>query len=450
MSDDEVISGLRTLLKYAREQKADWPQVSQFAERIKNPISSDVKYRKNNVNFDGPMAHDIEISFLWDFLTEAYEVIKNDPSKSDIILVTARKIIEKFSNDQFSFSFVGDYYFQSTGHSISQNILSLATLFTIEKPVIQNALNISGDLLYSKIAETIPSYFSWDHFINGETYTYYSANKSYWTSIVDLLLQSGMSFPFRGAKHHVLFSKVLVHAGKLNRFPELANQIKNSDISFWGYQKLCVLRKTDYDAADVPFLNLEQTNGNVTGRSGYTPAWVSLGAFEALLPLKNKTCSGDQKLTSSEVAFARSFIQNNLTKPKESDHFAVRAPSISTRRKTKLCADVNDSGTRNYIFDYDTAGSVLKYGAQESNVYSELSSEVRNILTSGFPTGGQCYVYEYDYYTAYKAKTVFLNNWFQCAVNTVDNQLVRVLESLDPIHNVKPSEENEGIHFCRW
>lgn len=62
----------------------------------------------------------------------------------------------------------------------------------------------------------------------------------------------------------------------------------------------------------------------------------------------------------------------------------------------------------------------------------------------------QCYAFDYNYEAAYKAKIVFIKNWYQCAVENSDDALIRVFEDLSTFHEIAPSSENEGIHFCRW
>lgn len=449
MSDAEIVGSLKNLLQYVRLGRADWPQVTQFVERIKNPISEETSYKREGVTFGASEAYDIDVSFFWDFLMEAYDILKTQPSDSDIMLVTARKIAEKFPNDHYSFSFVGDEFFKNPSFLISQNILSLAVLLTIEKDTIKEALNTPDELAYSRIVETVPSNFSWDHFLGGEPYKYYSQNKTFWSSIVDIFLESGKKYPFDGNKHHVLFAKVLAHSGKLNRFPELGKQLKESDISFFDHQKVCVLQKSEYDQADIPRLAVEHNNGTVAGTTGYRPSWVNLGSFEALTPYMNKTCKSQGTVTTAEADIIRSFVLNNLDKPQAPGEFIVNPFSILTPKKTKICSEVNDFGPSNFIFNYDLAGSVL-IRTDGNSTGSGASSHEMRMLLSGFPFGEECYVFEYNYYAAYKAKTVFLNNWFQCAVDNSDDALVRIFESLDPEHNVNPTNDNDGIHFCRW
>ena len=79
-----------------------------------------------------------------------------------------------------------------------------------------------------------------------------------------------------------------------------------------------------------------------------------------------------------------------------------------------------------------------------------MESEDINKLITGFSDDRMCYIFEYNFYADYKAKVVFLKNWFQCAVDNGDANLTRLFESLNEIHEIEPSDDKEGIHFCRW
>ncbi len=80
-----------------------------------------------------------------------------------------------------------------------------------------------------------------------------------------------------------------------------------------------MLDKESYDAADVPQLNLEDKGNGDVAASGYRPGWVNLGSFEALYPLKDKTCKSAEKLSFDEINLIRGFVVKNLKKPEESE-----------------------------------------------------------------------------------------------------------------------------------
>ncbi len=165
----------------------------------------------------------------------AYDIINERPSELDIMLVTTRKIVEKFPKEIFAFSFVGDHFRKMEELSLSQNFVSLSVMLSLSKEEIISSLAVPKEEAHAVMVETMPNFFSWDVFLDGEPYNYYSKKPTFWESIADILLDSGTEFNFRQQRRHIELAKVLIHSGKINRFPRLMEQIKDTDMSFFGY-----------------------------------------------------------------------------------------------------------------------------------------------------------------------------------------------------------------------
>lgn len=430
MSDDEVIDSLKLILGYAKDGRAEWKQLTQFIDKIKNPILNSKSYIKDDVYFENKdVRYSLNVSFLWDFIMEAYEIVTQKPHELDTMLVIVRKLAEKFPEEEFSFSFYGENFITFPEANLSQNVIFLSALFTLSKDEINNALKIQPEVFYSKSLSTTADVFSWDKFITGQVFEYYSKEPKFWESLLDTLFRSGRSFTFEASKQHILFSKILLHSEKASRFPILKDGIKKTKMSYYNSDMICVLDKEEYE---THFLEKDKS-----------PSWVSLGSFEVLDYLKSQSCKFGYNLTSDDVEFIRHFVSNNLEDYKEFnrsqrfDYFGM------TKRDEGFCSSIFGINQSNYLFDWDQSGTAIKAPKNLESLYG-----TQELL--GFSADQRCYSFEYDFYAAYKAKTQFLSQWFECAVNNNDNPLIRFFESLNKNHHVTPTSENKGLHTCRW
>ncbi len=464
MSDEEIIYLLKGQIQFIKKEKGKFDIIEKLLTSIDRKFDSKsynynntVHYNIANLDFTVEEGASARVSLLWDYILVAHSLYKDSTQNILKMKNVLSLLFSKFPDENFSISLsfnrknIYETIEKREYNSIFSRILPLSFILSIDSGIIKSALSVEHskenktDGIY--IDRNFPN-FSWNAFLSGEFYKYYSVENKFWEIITEIILNSGHSFDLPDDRSSIDLIKVVLQSGKMLRYPDLSNRLIKENISIPDNQNLCSIDKEKIDSSSIPKVKYENASSN--DPLTIAPYWSHLGVFEALRPLKKKTCQM-RKISEEEIYFLKQFIKANA-----STHMLENKPIVwkDFDRKTKYytpkeshCTDPGFTYNRSLVnlsTYYSSIGDLVsprEYKVGEGALLYELNSQDR-----------QCYVYFPNEQVKSTAIRQFLSSWYSCSVQRHDENLIKVFKELEEQLQIQPMNESsiKEVYTCQW
>ena len=471
---DALLDLVSYLLTKIRLKRDGWDLFNQLLDRIDpHVISSKTIYLKKFEELGT-----FEVSVTWDAILTALEVSKISPENNMYIVGTLTKVFSIFSKDQLSMR-TKEHNPQSE-NSPTTKILPLSLLFSMNEEKLQE---FKKDLLMPSYR---PSIVSCSYFYSFRLFENISLQYEFWKKVSTALIKS---------KHHIssqtkegnIFTdnvstmkliKSLVTGASLEEYENLNDKI-NIKIDLKDEDKNCILESeekiisqrgtnkilkksgirsssykristpveawqwaTVYDTNWIdPLFNLKpfESNNHVGINTPIekkweflSDSWVSLGNFEVLVNLKEKSCD-NKNLHESEIKFIKIYIEKNINIPDfPQEELQVQ---IKSSFKRFACDDI--------VFPSLTKWRRNSFGIINIKKTKMELEEKANTFSN------ICYVHGHNDILEYKAKRKMLAEWLLCAIESgTDQDLIEYLKDLKEQNVFSIEDHKTNIRTC--
>ena len=459
MEDKEIFNILHEHLKFIKNKRKGWSLMTKFLKSINWPIDWSRNYTIPIKDFSVLGLRNIRVSLVWDYILTMYDIYKTFPNELDSISNFISELVFKVPDDTISMAFVEYGSDLHPDKFLFQNTIPLSLILSINEKTIREALSVDVGEEYKINIEHRPPRLSWQIFMEGSVYKHYSAKPEFWEKISKILLRVNvdMNLNLPNDKSMVDFIKIMLYSGQFQKYPELVDILGRQQISLDDKERECLLDKQKIDVANlpkvtsVPVSNRATLSNNEPIRyegeermvyTGYYPVWTTIGVFEALRPLKNRSCDY-KKISEKEIIFVDQFINNHSIIPIKMREQVFTGISLEDYPRSV----VDCSHDYDVVTDYELSLNYSQLGIPLSK--SELSK--KSIPKFVVPSG-ECYMNELDKSAEDSAIRSFLNYWYRCAINTGDRQLVDYFKSIEDTFELNPQKKrlDEEVYVCKW
>ena len=463
MKKDKVLYYLSKQLENTRfHQNQGWNMIAQILDKLSPDFFEGIIYNLPLTRWSETLRTESEyqtgnlmVSFSWEYILTLFEVYKTYPEQLSLIITLLNNFIENFPADHFSMGFRPDGKDIDTQAFITQGILPLSLLLSIDKDKISSSLSNPSINNEYPVYPLIPDLISWTVLLNNPIFEYYSQEPLFWKSISESLLNSGHeiltlgSEKIKSSKSLVKFVKILVSTEKLREHPILSDQIRKLKINLSDDDKTCALvTKSSEECSRKKCLT-------VNSNSFSKDKWTNLGTFEALVHLREKTCNGES-LSLIEISFIEAYIEVNVSSKKSSlvsvttqERRIEKTADQFQSKKIKTCSDIPLDQNLENGWIYRNFGG-LSFNTNDNIDHSDSIRSFPN--PDSLPQGpfAQCSIFEHIEDIHYKAKKIFLHQWSKCAVNLNDENLVHYFKTIPEKIATDLEASNSGVRICRF
>ena len=449
MDNEDIFNILLSHLDFLKVEKKDWSLMTQFLKKLEKPLPKNNYITRIN-DFPVLGLPEIKVSLVWDYILTMYGIYKVSPKELDSMLVLLSEVTSTFPDENISMTFSGQKANLNPNRFLFQNMIPLSLILSVDEKSITKALSVDRVKEYKISLETSPPQLSWGTFIKGSVYNYYSSNPEFWKAVSKVLLNTNRNLKLPDGRSTIDFMKIMSYSGQFQKYQDLYQVLGSQQINLLGEDRRCLLNKGPVDAANLPdikhayeFLDPRSTDELPELLVGYSPVWANIGVFEALRPLKEKSCNS-KAISVKEISFISQLIDTNLKPP-----FERRARISHTRRAT--------TGSGYWSRQEIDCGKLSSVESKSSLNYSQLGIPLEKDepyhedFPKFVPPAGRCYTYKTASWAENSAKRSFFSSWHKCAVKNNDRKLLKSFKPLEKNGFIsKEIPSYEKVYTCRW
>ena len=435
MSDNEVMDLLRNQLQEIKNKMTGIQLMLELLRSINRKLPS-----AYSISHELGSSGVIKISFVLDYILTAYQVYRFNPSNIHLISHSIGQAVSVFPMENFIMDVEASKF-------MFHHILPLSLILSIDpsSEMIPPSLYSTDVEPYRHHIDREPPSFSWKAFLSSDFYRTYSLHPKFWKAVSSNLIASDQQLRLPNDRTSIDFIKIMVSSGQIQRYSGLSELLNEENISLPENQKTCILMKSPQDKTNLPIMSYTQVYADdgvakdrierfsINHRTiKFPPYWSNLGTFEALRPLKNKTCAS-KSLSEVETSYLGSFIESNMQLLNEQGYLQDGlSKTYGYVAKKELCKAPQET------YYYSPIGVLSSDATPSKHLFASVS--------------GECDVYTPNKWAQSLVKKDFLSSWYSCAVNTEDQNLINIFNPLEKSGLIQPKDPDtkRWVYTCEW